>query len=350
MQLSPLRIAGVVVVAWLSACATAPGITLVSMEPTALLDPRGADCLVLVDGEGRRSAKARVAAMVVDEARLGFFRADNRSASGVELVLVGDVANVVGSDVAPRDDELWVRIDVLSWTAEAIKMELDDDSSLSDAPGIRGRADLQFTVANAASQVLVREQEVRGVVDRALPEGQRVDIEALREDVIAEAARVAVTDFLATITPQRRSQFLAFDDGDTGQKAIITDTTSTLASLEKRLRRYVANNKGNAIAHFNLAVVLDAQSRFEEALIEQDRGLDIVSREGFFDARSDTIRRRDVWERMYGPRPTPVVVDDGTPSPVIAVPPTPMPAAPTPTTMSAEPLVAPVGATEPTWP
>jgi hypothetical protein len=108
-------------------------------------------------------------------------------------------------------------------------------------------------------------------------------------------------------------QFLAFDDGDPGQRNIVRNTRDTLAGLEKRFRRYLSKNTSNAIAHHNLAIVLDAQGRFEEALLEHDRALDIVDRDGFFDARSDTVRRRTAWERLYGDRPTPEA-DNATPA------------------------------------
>lgn len=341
-----LGIAALVLVADLG-CVT-PGLTVAAYEPTPLLAPRGGDRLVLVDGEGRRSAKQHVAHMLVDGSRGSFFRAEDRGRSGVKLTLAGDTARVEGGE-ARSTNELWVRVDVLGWNAEAIVVrDEDDDGSLRELPGLRGRADLQFTVANTAGEILLREHEVRGVFERQV---DNRDDDAAREAVIAEAAQVAVTTFLADITPQRRTQFLAFDDGDPGQRHILRNTRDTLPGLEKRLRRYLAKNTSNAIAHHNLAIVLDAQGRFEEALIEHDRALDIVDREGFFDARSDTVRRRTAWERVYGDRPLPEVVDvapDATPA--TATTPAAAPAAlevpaptapPLPSSAPSEPIAAP---------
>jgi hypothetical protein len=318
-----------------------PGLTVSAYEPTALLAPRGGDRLVLVDGEGRRSAKQNVARMIVDGSRGGFFRAEDRGRSGVKLTLAGDTARLDGGE-ARSNNELWVRVDVIGWDADAIVVrDEDDDGSLRELPGLRGRADLQFTVANAAGEVLLREHEVRGVFERQVDSR---DDDLVRESVIIEAAQIAVATFLADITPQRRTQFLAFDDGDPGQRHIVRNTRDTLPGLEKRFRRYLAKNSGNAIAHHNLAIVLDAQGRFEEALIEHDRALDIVDREGFFDARSDTVRRRTAWERVYGERPSRTTDEAPEPAPAAPSAPSAMPvpsAPPVPTSSPVEPIAAP---------
>ncbi|HEY1098410.1 MAG TPA: hypothetical protein VGF99_05765, partial [Myxococcota bacterium] len=153
----------VLLLALLGGCAT-PGITVVTLEPTALLEPAGADRLILVDGEGRASAKRDVAAMIVDVARGGFFRAEDRGGSGVKLTLAGDKATVTGGR-EPQADELWLRADVLAWDADPITIEVEDDGQHHDVPGWRGRADLQFTIANAAGDILLREYEFRGVFD-----------------------------------------------------------------------------------------------------------------------------------------------------------------------------------------
>ncbi len=296
-----VRVAFVVGLASAGACASAPGLNVTSWEPSALLEPRGADRLVLVDGEGRSSARRHVADLFVEAARGGFFSAEDRGRSGVKLTLAGDHAVVTGAVGEPLQNELHVRIDVLAWDADPIVMIVREDDRDVEVPGWRGRADLQFTVANAAGEVLVREREVRGVHDDEVADPRRR--EWYREQSIMRAAGDAVRGFIVEIAPQRRTYFLAFDDGDNGQAAIITDRADTLDGLEQRLRRYISKNPGNAIAHHNLGVVLEAGGRYEDALIEHDRALDIVPREGFFDARSDTIRHRSAWEQMYGPRP-----------------------------------------------
>lgn len=304
--LSPLALLAVL----LSACAT-PGVTLVAWEPSPALEPRGADRLVLVDAEGRSSAKRVVNALVRDEARGRYFIVDDRGESGVKLGLAGQRASVEG-DVVPQANELWMRIDVLRWDALPVVLRDDDvDGGPVDIPGIRGHADLQFTIARADGEVIIREREVRGVADVEAPADGVVDGRDA-EQAIVLAARTAVASILDEISPRRRTSMLAFDVGDSGQKRIL-ESDDTPAGRERRLRRYLRKNPGNAIAMHNLAVVLSAQGRFEEALVLHDAALAIVARDGFADARHETDRRRTMWIRMFGGRPAPPSSLSGTP-------------------------------------
>ena len=320
-----LRVAFAVGLVSASACASAPGLNVTSWEPSAVLEPRGADRLILVDGEGRASGRRHVADLFVEAARGGFFSAEDRGRSGVRLTLAGEHAVVSGAVGQPVQNELHVRIDVLAWDADPIVMIVREDNRDVEVPGWRGRADLQFTVANATGEVLVREREVRSFHDDEIADPRRREWH--RERAIMHAAGDAVRAFIIEISPQRRTYFLAFDDGDNGQAAIINDRAATLDGLEQRLRRYVAKNPGNAIAHHNLGVILEARGRYEDALIEHDRALDIVPREGFFDARSDTIRHRAAWEQMFGPRPVAKADDDVVVEAVEAAVPAPQPVA-----------------------
>lgn len=339
MQL--LRFVVVAAACVVSACATsAPSLSVVVLEP-AMLDPRGADRLVIVDGEGAVEAKTTVAQHLVEALRGRFFKAEDRGPAGVSLTVVGATATVAGVDV--EAGTLWLRADVLGWSAAPAAVTVDG----REVPGLRGRVALSCTVADANGAVLIAAQNIVGVADHALV----VDDEAARRAVIVAAADIAARELAALISPTSTTHVLTFDDSDAAQAPIIADTKAPLADTEQRLRRYLADHKSNASAHFNLAVVLDAQGRYEEALLEQDRALDIDVRDTFFDARSATIRRRDAWERVNGPRPVHTVVEQAavptsTPPATTASPATYAP--PTPTTMSTEPLTPPIGATAPT--
>ncbi len=327
----------VVVAASLSGCAT-PGVTLVSWEPSPALEPRGADRLVLVDAEGRASAKRAVAAIARAQASGRFFRVEDRGGSGVKLTLAGKTASIEGAASAPRDNELWLRIDVLRWDAEPVVLRDEDaDDGPVDVPGLRGHADLQFTVARSDGEVVIREREVRGVADIEIdPDGV---INARDEErAIITAARIAVDSILDELSPQRRTSSLAFDTGDGAQKKIL-ESELTLHERERRLRRYLKKNKGNAIAMHNLAIVLTAQGRFEDALAMHDAAIAIVNRDGFFAAKAETDRRRTMWIRMFGPRPSdaaaatttttaPAETATTTPSPETATPAETAPPAP----------------------
>lgn len=302
MRPARLSVPAVVVLALsaLTACVT-PGVTIVGWEPSPALEPRGADRLVLVDAEGRASAKRVVNALARDEARGRYFIVDDRGDTGVKLALAGQRATVEGGG-PPRSNELWLRIDVLRWDAEPVVLRDDDaEGGPVDIPGIRGHADLQFSIARADGELVIREREVRGVADVEAPADGVVDGRDT-EQAIVLAARMAVSSIIDEISPQRRTSTLAFDMGDSGQKRIL-ESDDTLVGRERRLRRYLRKHDGNAIAMHNLAVVLSAQGRFEDALAMHDAAIAIVARDGFAEARHETERRRTMWIRMFGERP-----------------------------------------------
>ncbi len=305
-RLSSSLFAVCVVVAGVSGCATTPSVNIVGLEAAPALAPRGADRLVLVDGEGRKSGREDVALVFRDIARGGFYGVDDRADEGVKLTLVGDTGKLDGDTRAPRASELFVRIDVLVWEATpAIIRSETPEGAIVEEPGLHGRADLQISVINAAGTVLMREREYLGASDF-------VDDGRLHPRmVIREAARAALAAFITDITPQRRSSTVTFDAGDTGQERILERArTEPLGAIEKSLRRYLKKNEGNAIAMYNLAVALDGQGKFEEALAMYDKAIEVVNRAGFAQARADCSARLQAWERVYGPRKQPKNVDD----------------------------------------
>lgn len=302
----------------LASCATA-GVDIVSLRPAAI-DPRGGDRLVLVDGEGRRTGRAEVADLMREEVRGSFYSFDDRGDDGVKLVLVGKTATVEGQTKAPRTDEIYVRIDVLVWEAAPVVLRSEnEDGVVVEEPGIHGRADLQITVADASGVVLMREKEYRGLAD-IVDDGR-----AFPDRVIAEAARGALRGFLAEITPSPLRERVLFDAGDPGQqKALDRAAKEPLKTTERSLRRYLKKNENNAIAMFNIGVVLDAQGRFEEALKSYDSALAIVVRDGWREARAACAGRLAAFERVYGKREKPtttVAPAESPPAPTTATAP-----------------------------
>jgi hypothetical protein len=307
-----------------SACVT-PSLTVASWQASPLLPPRGADRLVLVDGEGRSSAKRAVADFTVDEARGGFFRVDDRGDEGLKLVLAGAQARLEGTTRAPRAKDLFVRVDVLEWNQTPVKLLVDgEDGARLEVPGVHGQADLQVSVADATGALLVREREVRGVADLEVdPDAPPPPMDA----AALVAGRAAVRLLLEEIGPRRVTEVLRLDDGDPGQKSILKDAgTGTLQVLERRLRRYLKREPDNAIARFNLAVTLDAQGRFDEALAAYDAALSRVPRAGFAEGRAGCAQRKARFEAMFGPLPstpsTPSPTETSTPAP--GAPPAPV--------------------------
>ncbi len=309
-SLSAALSVGLLLVVTAAGCAS-PGVNIVTLRPTAALEPRGADRLVLVDGEGRRAGKEDVADLFRELARGGFYSVDDRGDDGVKLTLVGDKGNIEGSSKAPKSNELYVRVDVLNWEAAPaiFKDKAEDGVTDVDVPGVHGRADLQISVVTAAGEVLMRERPYNGGADLVddcapgTPVMTATCANVLIKKSIDAAGRAALTAFLIDITPVRVTDYVKYDDGDPGQKKLLEKANDQpLSSTEKALRRYIKKNPNNAIALYNLAVTEDAQGQFEDAIAHYDAAMNIVTRDGYVQARGDAKARLVAWERVYGPR------------------------------------------------
>jgi len=266
---------------------------------------------VLVDGEGRRKGREEVADLMREEARGGFYSFDDRGDDGVKMVLVGKQGRIEGSQKAPRSNELYVRIDVLVWEAAPMVMKTEtEEGVVVEEPGIHGRADPQMSVIEADGTVLMSERPYLGVAD-VVDDGR-----SLPDRVIEEAARTAIRGFLTEIAPVQVADNVRFDEGDPGEQAILKRSMKEpLKSVERDLRRYLKKNEGNAIAKHNLAVVLDAEGKFEAALDAYDAALKIVTRPGWREHREACAERLRNWKLVYGVREKPKkarVSDDNT--------------------------------------
>src|SRR5215510_1466396 len=88
-----------------------------SMEPGAV--PVGSTKhLVLLGGEGRRSAREFVGETLVQQCRArGYFSVEDKSESGLSVRVAGRQASVEGGKFALEPEQAGVRIDVLEWNA-----------------------------------------------------------------------------------------------------------------------------------------------------------------------------------------------------------------------------------------
>lgn len=288
-------------------CAT-PGVNIVTLRPGSI-EPKGADRIVLVDGEGRRKGREEVADLMREEARGGFYSFDDRGDDGVKMVLVGKEGKIEGNTKGARSNELYVRIDVLVWEASpAIIKSETQDGTIVEEPGIHGRADLQMSVIEADGTVLMTERPYLGIAD-VVDDGR-----SLPERVIEQAARTAIRGFLNEISPVRMTETVRYDDGDPGQEKILKRSLKDpLNMVERDFRRYIKKNDGNAIAIYNLAVVLDAEGKFEAALEKYDEAMKIVVRPQWRETREACAQRLRAWKLVYGAREKPKkapVVDD----------------------------------------
>lgn len=289
-----------VLAAALAASACAPSLTIVSWEPGKIA-PRGARTLVLVDGEGRSGARRIAAQLLVREAKGGWFRVEDRGREGVKLVLVGERASIAGAATPLPDEALWARVDVVQWESARTTVEAEDaEGEVTQVPAQRSDVSLQITIADRSGKVLLREQEYVGtvvvedtVVPAAVPAGEPLQ----------QAARAAAAAFLGDIAPKQLAQVVRLDDTDGGLSSALDSITKnkwTLAEAEQRLRRYLLKHSHNSIATYDLAVIVDAQGRHEEALPLYDEAMRIHTRDYYIEARAGCARRAAAKNSVFG--------------------------------------------------
>ena len=110
--------------------------------------------------------------------------------------------------------------------------------------------------------------------------------------MIELAAARAVQRFLADVTPRERTVRVRLDDDDPGQAKILeTAEGGAIAQAAGDARRYLQAHPSNASAAYNLAVLLDAMGRYQEALDTYDRALSLGGKDYYLHARADCARR-----------------------------------------------------------
>ncbi|MCI0637344.1 MAG: hypothetical protein L0206_26015, partial [Actinobacteria bacterium] len=94
-----------------------------SMQPGVV--PIGsAKHIVLLGGEGRRSAREFVGQALVQQARAhGYFSVEDRSEEGLSVNVAGRQAEVEGGKFALEAEQVGLRIDVLEWNAAREEQE-----------------------------------------------------------------------------------------------------------------------------------------------------------------------------------------------------------------------------------
>jgi hypothetical protein len=297
--------------AWASACG--PSLTIVSWEPGAIAG-HGARTIVLVDGEGAASPRAMAAKLLVRESRGGWFRVE-QFGGDVKLTLLQGRAELTGATLeAIPEAALWGRVDVLEWETEDVLVEeTDEDGNAVQVPAQRSEVSLQITVADRSGRVLLREQQYVGDV---VVEADTVYL----GDPLTDAARAAAQEFLGEAAPKQVSQVMRLDDSDGGLVLAIENVTTrkwTLRTAERKMRRYLKRNENNAIATYNLAVLVDAQGRHAEALPIYDAAMKIHTRDFYIESRAGCARRATAKRAVFGETPTTPTptTSEGGPSP-----------------------------------
>jgi hypothetical protein len=246
-----------------------------------------ANQLSLVQSEGRRSAREFVLAEIASQGRAaGRFTVRDRSEEGITVKVAGRIVQVSGGSGAPQgEQEIGLRVDVLEWGATPnTTSSTDRNGKTTSTTMLTGKVMLGVTAFNAAGKAILAETEYPGRFELA-QNGTSEDM------VIQAAARMAVAQLLADITPVAQTRQVELDNSEEAYKPILE--TVKAGAMEKAMqdaRDYVAKNNSGP-ANYNLAVFLDAAGKYEEALATHDKAIALGSKPLYVNARAACAKR-----------------------------------------------------------
>jgi len=271
----------------LPACATQVTIQSSRPGPVAV---GGARHLVILDGQGRRSAQEAVSYELARQLRRGaWFTLDDLSADGHRVRVIGRRV-----EVRPRypleEESAGLRIDIHEWQAARHSYTVErrneqDEPETKTVQKLEGTVVLGVTLFDAWGNALLAEREYDGTASGMFG---RIS----EDEVIARSAADAVARFLADVTPRTVVEEVRLDDTDEGQKEILQiarDGNGDIAA--RRMERYAERHPENRAAAYNLAVLLDAMGERTDALAWYDRALELGYKDYYASARSACLRR-----------------------------------------------------------
>ena len=247
--------------------------------------------VVILDGQGRRSAREFVNLELIRRARShGYFTVEDRSDEGFEVRVAGRRAYLEGGTFSVDSEAAGLRVDVLEWSGTRDREEVrvyDQDGVpyYTEVPVMVGQALIAVTMFDRDGHAFLAESEYEG---RFVTE----DMQMPREEVIEIAAAHAIQNFLDDVTPIEVVTHVRLDEDDEGQEAILSVAKSgSIAQAADDMRRYLDANPGNASAAYNLGVFLEAMGQFQEALDSYDLALQLGYKEMYASARAQCARR-----------------------------------------------------------
>lgn len=111
---------------------------------------------------------------------------------------------------------------------------------------------------------------------------------------LGRAADRLVSAVLKHITPHTVVSEVRLDKSDKAQRKLLkVARNGNVSAAEKDLRAYLGSHPGSAAAQYNLAVMLDALGRYDEALPLYDSAIAAVGeRRYYLDAKAGCAQRK----------------------------------------------------------
>lgn len=249
------------------------------------------DTLVLVQGQGRADALQIVATQVAQQVGgRGFMGVEDARSSSVRITSTGPGAQLQPApDAEARPTTAYLRIDVEEWSAAptvATRTHQNDQGLpiTQVIPIIRGRARIRAIILapDGKTVMLSRSYEGGADMDVVVPPPPAAEI----------AGGNAVSFLVNEITPIIVTESVRIDKSDRGQRGYIElANAGNIAGAADGLQQYVDANPNNAVAHYNLAVMLDAIRQYEAALQHYDQAIQLHPKGYYVEARQQCAGR-----------------------------------------------------------
>ena len=102
----------------------------------------------------------------------------------------------------------------------------------------------------------------------------------------------ALESFLNDITPRIQEHSIPLDDSDENLKEAVSNARArSFSKASKQFEEYLGQNPSASEAHYNIGVILDAQSRFEEAMLRYDEAIKLNPKPLYINTRSSCAER-----------------------------------------------------------
>ncbi|HYO58026.1 tetratricopeptide repeat protein [Archangium sp.] len=266
----------------------APTLKVNVLQP-ARVNLGAAKRLTVVQTEGRKGARDFLIEELTRQARSeGYFQVTDRSDEGIVVKVAGRAVQMLntGNGPAQGQDEIGIRIDVNDWDAEK-KTETIKGTDSKGKPTEReekfyeAKTVASVTAFNAAGKALLAEEEYETV-------GRGDD----KDSAIGNAARALVGRILFDMTPKYVSKYIRLDDDDKAQKPIIeVAREGNVPRAITEMESYLQSNPQNSAALYNLAVLLDASGKYQEALDLYTKAISVSSKDYYVSMKAECAKR-----------------------------------------------------------
>jgi len=275
------------------AAACVPSIRVNVLQP-APVNMGASKQLSVFETSGRRSAREECVAELIRQVRAdGWFTLTDRSEEGITVKVAGQTATATGAKTPQKADEIALKIEILNWDSERkdIPEQRDSKGKITQEAKTAyvGKVLLGVTAFNANGKTYLAETEYAGEQTPEETESQAVK----------SAAKGAIWKLVQSITPHYVQKSIRMDGDDEGQKQILEVAKGgNLDQAGTELKAYLDKNPSNPAALYNMAVILDAQGKYQEALDLYTKAITNSTKDYYVQMKTECTQRLAAQEAM----------------------------------------------------